>query len=340
MHLLTPPYLLFVGDAQNHVVAKTALGIIHWRPQLVAGQLRYASEAFDLGVNDMTLEEAAEGGARTLVVGVAPRGGQLPGPWIDTMVAALSAGLDVAAGLHTRLAAIPRIAQAAKAAGRRVIDVRHTDQAIPLATGSPRPGKRLLTVGTDCGSGKKFTALALDEAMRARGLSSDFRATGQTGILISGSGIAVDAVVADFIAGAAELISPANDPDHWDIVEGQGSLFHPSYSGVSLGLLHGTQPDAIVICHDHDRTHIHGVEAFELPTLEACIEENIQLGRRTNPNIRCVGISLNTSRFSDADAASVMNEIQSRLGLPCVDPIRNSVDPILDELLRPVEAAA
>ena len=127
--------------------------------------------------------------------------------------------------------------------------------------GTKRPGLRLLTVGTDCSVGKKYTALALEREMHARGLKADFRATGQTGILISGRGVAIDAVVADFISGAAEWLTPANEPDHWDVVEGQGSLFHPSFAGVTLGLLHGAQPDAFVVCHEPTRKTMRGVAA-------------------------------------------------------------------------------
>ena len=146
------------------------------------------------------------------------------------------------------------IAAAAAKHGRKLFDVRHSAERFATGKGAKRPGKRLLTVGTDCSVGKKYTALALERAMRARGLNADFRATGQTGVFISGRGVSVDAVVADFIAGAAEWLTPANDPGHWDVVEGQGSLFHPSFAGVTLGLLHGAQPDAFVVCHEPTRT--------------------------------------------------------------------------------------
>ena len=139
-------------------------------------------------------------------------------------------------------------------------------------------GLRLLTVGTDCSVGKKYTALALEKEMRARGLAADFRATGQTGVFISGRGVAIDAVVADFISGAAEWISPAAEPDHWDVVEGQGSLFHPSFSGVTLGLLHGAQPDAFVVCHEPTRTHMRGVK-HTLPSIRDVIDLTVACGR-------------------------------------------------------------
>ncbi len=202
-----------------------------------------------------------------------------------------------------------------------------------MGTGDPRPGKRLLTVGTDCSVGKMYTTLALERDMRRRGLNATFRATGQTGILIAGGGVAVDAVVADFIAGAIEWLSPANAPDHWDLIEGQGSLFHPSYAGVSLGLLHGAQPDALVMCHEPTRTHMRGLPNRPLPDLARCIAANEDAARLTNPAARCVGIAVDSSRL-DLDAGRArLGEIEQRLGLPCVDPMIEGTGPILDRLL-------
>ncbi len=160
--------------------------------------------------------------------------------------------------MHAKLGNVPQLKAAAERHGRRLIDVRTPPKNIPIASGAKRSGKRLLTVGTDCAVGKKYTALALARAFTARGLDADFRATGQTGILIAGGGMPMDAVVADFEAGAAEILSPAAPAQHWDVIEGQGSLFHPAYAGVSLGLLHGSQPDVIVVCHDIDRKEMLG----------------------------------------------------------------------------------
>ena len=157
--------------------------------------------------------------------------------------------------------------------------------------------------------------------MREAGIDSTFRATGQTGIMLAGEGIPIDAVVADFVSGAAEVISPDNDVNHWDIIEGQGSLFHPGYSGVSLGLLHGSQPDAFVLCHDADRTQISGWEHFNLPTIREAIDQHVLAGSRTNPNIRCVGISVNTSMLSDPERRQYLAELAEAFGLPCVDPL-------------------
>ena len=159
---------------------------------------------------------------------------------------------------------------AAQVNGRTLHDVRVPTVAYPIANGVKRSGKRVLAVGTDCSVGKMYTALALDAAMQERGMKSSFRATGQTGILITGAGVPLDAVIADFMAGAIEYLTPDNDDDHWDIIEGQGSLFHVSYSGVTLALIHGGQPDALILCHEPTRTHMRGLPGYKLPVSRRC----------------------------------------------------------------------
>jgi uncharacterized NAD-dependent epimerase/dehydratase family protein len=224
--------------------------------------------------------------------------------------------------MHTRLAALPALAEAVARTGRRYIEVRQPPPGLPVGTGRKRSGKRLLTIGTDCALGKKYTALALTRAFQQRGLDAEFRATGQTGIMIAGSGLPIDAVVSDFIAGAAETLSPDAAPDHWDVVEGQGSLFHPSYAGVSLGLLHGTQPDVVILCHEPGRTHMIGTAGYTLPGLGETIDLTLRLGRRTNPLIRCAGISLNTARLDAAETAAALDRAEAETGLPAADPIK------------------
>ena len=227
------PYLMFLGDAADQLAAKTAQGIVHWRRDWCLGQLRLENCNADLGLPDMTIDAAAAAGVRTLVIGVANRGGVMSESWISTILRAIEAGMDVASGLHAKIADLPEIAAAASSNGAQLFDVRHPTQTFDVGTGVRRSGKRLLAVGTDCSLGKMYTALAVDAEMRQRGADCDFRATGQTGIFIAGSGVSVDAVVSDFISGATEWLAPANDVNHWDLVEGQGSLFHPSYAGVT-----------------------------------------------------------------------------------------------------------
>jgi uncharacterized NAD-dependent epimerase/dehydratase family protein len=329
---ITPPYLLFLGDARDTLAAKTARGIAEWRPEICLGQLRLPGCVADAGLPDLTLREAVDRGARTLVIGVVNSGGVLPEHWVSLVVEALGAGLDVASGLHTRLSEIPEVAVTAARLGRALHDVRHADRVFETGKGDPRSGRRVLTVGTDCSVGKKYTALALHREMRARGLDVDFRATGQTGILIAGSGVAVDAVPADFIAGAAEWLSPEADADHWDVIEGQGSLFHPAFAGVSLGLLHGAQPEAVVLCHEPTRKTMRGV-ARALPDIDACIEANLAAGRVTRSDIRCAGIAVDTSRLDPDAAERMLADLSQVHGLPVADPMRDGVAALVDALL-------
>jgi uncharacterized NAD-dependent epimerase/dehydratase family protein len=330
---IAKPYLLFLGDVKDQLAAKTAQGVVDWRPDWCVGQLRLEGCKADCGIPDISIAEAKAKGARTMVVGVVNAGGVLPDHWVSRIVEALDQGLDVATGLHKRLGSIPEIAEAAKRNGRKLHDVRYTDMVFATGKGTKRQGLRLHAVGTDCSVGKKYTTLALDKEMRARGMKSDFRATGQTGVLISGRGVAIDAVIADFIAGAAEWLSPANDPDHWDVIEGQGSLFHPSFAGVTLGLLHGAQPDAFVVCHEPTRTRMRGVE-HPLPSIKDVIERTIMEGRLTNPKIECVGIAINTENLNEKDALAVIERTAKEHGLPCVDPIRTGCGPIIDLLQK------
>lgn len=326
------PYLLFLGDAADALAAKVAQGIKDWRAENCVGQLRLPGCNADVGLTDMTVAEAREAGARTLVVGVANRGGIIADNWVVVLREALESGMDVAAGLHNRLADVPQLRDAAAANGRRLFDVRHPTEKFAVANGKPRSGKRLLAVGTDCSCGKMYTTLALEKEMRARGMNADFRATGQTGILIAGSGVAIDAVVADFISGAVEAIAPANDPDHWDIIEGQGSLFHASYAGVSTGLLHGAQADVLVLCHEPTRTHMRGLPDYPIPGLEECIAANIEVAKLTNPDVVMAGVAINTAALSEQDAQKCLDETAQRLGLPTVDPFRNGVDALVQAL--------
>jgi uncharacterized NAD-dependent epimerase/dehydratase family protein len=327
---IADPYLLFLGDAPDQLAAKTARGIADWRPERCVGQLRFSGCKADVGLPVLSLVEGVGAGARTLVIGVANRGGVISEAWIEVLERALDLGLDLAAGLHGKLADVPLLATAADRNGRRLFDVRHPTQHFSVGDGAKRPGKRLLPVGTDCSCGKMYTALAIEREMRGRGMKADFRATGQTGILIVGDGVSVDAVVADFISGATEWLSPANDPDHWDLIEGQGSLFHPSFAGVSLGLLHGAQPDAIVLCHEPTRTHMRGLPGYGLPGLQACIDANLAAARLTNPEVVCVGLSVNTSNLSEGDARAYLEETEAALGLPAVDPFRDGAGRLAD----------
>ena len=332
--MIPSPYLLYLGRAKDPLAVKTARGVAVWRPEACVGQHRAEGAEVTLDLPDLGFAEAVARGARTLILGEANAGGLLSEAAIPDVVAALEAGLHVASGLHQRLKDIPVVLAAAERTGRSLFDVREPPEGLRVGTGRPRPGRRLLTVGTDCSVGKMYTSLALERGLRARGVPADFRATGQTGILIAGAGVPVDAVVADFISGAVEQISPARADTGWDVIEGQGSLFHPSYAGVSLGLLHGAQPDAIVLCHEPGRAHMRGIPGRALPDLRACLAANLKAARLTNPGVVPVGVALNTSTLEPEQRRRVLERTEAELQLPCVDPVVTGVDPVLDRLFE------
>ena len=329
---LPAPYLLFLGDTTEAGYAKTAFGLRDWAPNKCIGELVLPGGTVTTGLPGLSAAEAAALGARALVIGIANSGGVISPTWVPSLAEALDAGLDIVSGMHSKLNDDPLLRDMAARRGRALIDIRTPPAGIPVATGRKRTGKRLLTVGTDCALGKKYSALAIASGLAARGFDADFRATGQTGIMISGSGIALDAVVADFAAGAAEMLSPDADQAHWDVIEGQGSLFHPAYSGVSMALLHGSQPDVIVVCHDARRRAVLGYPDYSLPDVEEVIAMNLLLGSRTNAGIRCGGVSINTASLTPEEALALLDRESERLGLPVADPIRGGdrFDRLLD----------
>ena len=330
--MIVTPYLLYLGHSQDDVGIKTSRGLAVFRRDDCVGEFRHDDCPFTLDLPRLGLAEAVAAGARTLVLGIANPGGTMGDDLVADAVLALEAGLDVVSGLHSRLRDEPVLVAAAARHGRTLHDVRDPRPDIPVGTGLPRPGRRLLTVGTDCSVGKMYTTLCLERGMRARGMTADFRATGQTGILIAGGGVPLDAVVADFISGAIEQISPARDDDGWDLIEGQGSLFHPSFAGVSTGLLHGAQPDALVLCHDPVRPHMRALPYFAMPGLKDTLEANLNVARLTNPAVEAVGVALNTSKLDRAAAERLCAETADALGLPCTDPFAMGVDPIIDRI--------
>lgn len=334
---LRAPYGIYFGDVGDIGYAKTGLGLIEWRRELCACQFRSPGCKVDGGLPDLTIDEAAASGVKSVIIGVAAQGGRISDSWLADLSAAARAGLDIVSGMHVRLRDFPEIAAAAEASGARLIDVRTPPDSLPVGAGVKRAGNRLLTVGTDCAVGKKYTALAIEKEMRRRGWNADFRATGQTGIMIAGSGVPIDSVVSDFISGAAEVISPAAADDHWDVIEGQGALAHPGYAGVSLGLLHGSQPDALVLCHDASRKQMLGAASpglFPLQSLSETMEVNLTLARRVNPAARFVGISINSSRVDAGERDRLFALYREETGLPVVDPIIDGAGSIVDYLER------
>lgn len=329
---ISSPYLIFLGAVENPLDAKTGRGLVDWRRELCVGQFVLAGCRVDLGLPALTPAEAHAAGARSLVIGVASFGGRIEAGWLDALLAALEAGLDIVSGMHTRLESNDALRHKAAQTGRRLINVREPPPGLPVGNGRRRSGRRVLMVGTDCCVGKKYTALALHRKLVARGQAATFRATGQTGILIAGTGIPIDAVVADFLSGAAESLSPDNDSAHWDVIEGQGSLFHPAYAAVTLGLLHGSQADALVLCHDVARTSIDGYPDYPIPALDTAIAHYLDAAKLTNPEVRFIGISLNTAGMTDAKRQRVLADVAQLTGLPAVDPIATGVAPLANAL--------
>lgn len=336
--MIAAPYLLYLGHTNDELSIKTSRGVAAFRPGDCIGEFRYDDCKLTLDLPRLSFVEAAARGAKTLVLGIANAGGKLGEELISDAEAALAAGLDIASGLHQRLKDEPRLVAAARAHGRQLHDVRDPAPNIPIGNGKRRPGNRLLTVGTDCSVGKMYTTLCLDKGLKARGILATFRATGQTGILIAGSGVPLDAVVADFISGAIEQLTPGREDGGWDLIEGQGSLFHPSFAGVSTGLIHGSQPSALVMCHEPHRPHMRGLPHYQVPGLAECLEANLKTASLTSPDTRVVGIALNTSRLPRDEAEALCARISDEFGLPCTDPYAMGVEAILDRLLETEEA--
>lgn len=330
--MIKTPYLLFLGDAPDPLAAKVAQGVKDWRPEYALGQLRLPGCQADMDLPDLSLAEAWQAGARTLVIGVANRGGVISPLWKEVLLDALRQGFDLASGLHNLLRDEADLADLAKAEGRLLHDVRVPAVKFPIADGTKRSGKRCLAVGTDCSAGKMYTSLAMEAEMRARDMKATFRPTGQTGILITGGGIPLDAIVADFMAGAVEWLTPPNDDDHWDLIEGQGSLFHPSYSGVTLALIHGGAPDALILSHEPTRTHMRGLPGYALPTLEALRDMSLALAHVVNPDCQVVGVSVNTKALPADEAIAYLAEVEARMNLPAVDPFRQGAGRLVDAL--------
>jgi len=332
MALIDTPYLLFLGDAPDPLAAKVAQGIKDWRPEFAIGQFRMEGCQADMGVPDMDLAEAIAAGCKTLVIGVANRGGVISQAWKKVLVQALEEGLDIASGLHNLLRDEPELVAVAQACGRQLHDVRIPSVKYPIANGEKRTGKRCLAVGTDCSVGKMYTALCLEREMLDRGMKASFRATGQTGILITGDGVPLDAVIADFMAGSIEYLTPDNDPDHWDLIEGQGSLFHVSYSGVTMALIHGGAPDALILSHEPTRTHMRGLPGYTLPSLEALRDMALSLAQVANPDCQVVGISVNTQKMPEDEAHAYLAKLEAEMNLPATDPFRFGAGKLVDAL--------
>lgn len=329
---LKHPYLLFLGQDNNELAIKTARGISYWRPDICIAEYAMAECKITLGLQRKTPKEAFNAGARTFVIGLANAGGEIAPEWVPAILDAIEAGLDIASGLHQKLSDFPEIKAAAKRKNILLHDIRHQQKSSIIGTGTKRGGNRILTIGTDCSVGKMYTSLAIEKEMKTRGYNATFRATGQTGIFIAGEGAPVDAVVSDFISGTVEQLCPDNNHDHWDIIEGQGSLFNPAFAGVSLGLLHGAQADILILCHEAGRETIKGMNDYPIPGLKDCIETNLKMARLTNPETRLGAISLNCRMTGPEFAHEYCRKLSDEFSVPCFDPLIQGVGEFVDGL--------
>lgn len=350
---MAEPRYLIIADGNFHPLeSKTANSVIRYHPQRVAAVLdrrtagKTVQDVLGFGGPIPVVDSIDKGLAlrpTAVMIGIAPAGGKLPDEWHGWLAKALDAGCDLISGLHTFLSDDPDLAARAAARGRTILDARKPPRNLPIAAGQARLVAPLvvLTVGTDCNVGKMTAQLQLVDGLRAKGLRTSFVATGQTGIFIEGWGTAVDAVVADFIAGAAEelVLRGAKDADVV-LVEGQGSINHPGYSGVTLGLLHGSCPDALILCHQASREYIGEYRTtpwLRIPPLRRYVELYEMVGSAVHPT-RVIGISLNTFDMPDAAAREACRAATAETGLPCTDPVRFDAAPLVNAIAREREA--
>ena len=333
----------------NRQGAKTAVGVLRYSQDTVVAVIdstRAGQDAADAlgdptgpgrGVPIVaTFQDTLPFQPDTLLIGIAPIGGRLPDAWRVEVLAALLAGLEVVSGLHEFLGDDPELAVAAHEHHGRIWDVRRPpdDLAMRIRAGTPhRPGSHVVAFcGSDCNVGKMTACIELDRAAQRRGLSSAFAATGQTGIMISGSGVPVDRFISDFVSGGVEaMVLDFVSRFDWVFVEGQGSLCHPAYSAVTLGLLHGAAPDYLILCHEAGRTHIHGYD-MAIPPLTAVRAMNEQAVAWLKP-APVVAIALNTANLGADEARSAIEAAARETGLPVTDPVRFGADIVLDALL-------
>ena len=346
---MTEPRFLIIADGNFHPLeSKTANSVIRYHPSRVAAVLdrktagKSVQDVLGFGGWIPIVASMAEGLAlkpNSVMIGIAPAGGRLPDEWRGWLGQALDAGCDLISGLHTFLSDDPDLAARAAKVGRTIFDARKPPKNLPIAAGEARLVDPfvVLTVGTDCNVGKMTAQLQLTSALKARGIRTNFVATGQTGIFIEGWGTAVDAVIADFIAGAAEdlVLRGAKDTDIV-LVEGQGSINHPGYSGVTLGLLHGSCPDALILCHQASRTHIGEYRTspwLKIPPLSRYVELYEMIGSAVHPT-KVIGICLNTYDLSDEAAKAACAAATAETGLPCTDPVRFDPGPLVNAIAR------
>jgi len=337
--------ILAEGRSGDPHYGKTARGILRYAPDPTVAILdsTRAGETHEGVPVVATVAEALRFGPTTAVVGVATQGGRFPPAWRELLKSSIASGLDVESGLHEFVGDDPELQALAERHGVELRDLRRppADLSVPTGENLEIPARIALTVGSDCAIGKKTVALELDLEARRRGLPSVFVPTGQTGIAIAGWGIAVDAVVSDFLAGAAETLVVEGYRRGGELlfVEGQGSLSHPAYSGVTLGLIHGSAPHAFVLCHKAGAVEIEGYPGYPLPSLPELIDLHERIALPLRP-ARVACVALNTAELDDDDARAAIAEVAGESGLAADDPVRFGAGPLLDAVLETLDTQA
>ncbi|MBA3484061.1 MAG: DUF1611 domain-containing protein [Pirellulales bacterium] len=329
------------------MTGKTASCILRYRPEEVVALLdstqagRTTEEL--LGVGGATpvvghLNDAPT--ANTLLIGIAPSGGRIPPAWKSIILDALIRGMNVVSGLHEFIGDNPEFAAAAKKSGATITDVRKNDeQDVSHRKNIREECLRIHTVGQDCSIGKMLVAVELTNALKAEGHDAKFIATGQTGIMVEGDGVPIDRVIADFVAGAIEKQVLANQHHEMLVVEGQGSISHPKYSAVTLGLLHGCAPHGMIMCYEAGRTHIHGMEYLPLKPIGQLIDVYETMANLVSPS-KVIGIAINSRRLSADQAAAERDKARQEFGLPVCDVVRDGPDELIQAILQMKPALA
>jgi len=337
-----PRRMIILTDGHNDLhTAKTARCVIRYRPEQVVAVLDRASagktcgEVMGTGGDIPLVASLADAPrANTLLVGIAPPGGKIPADWRPIVIEAIGRGMTVVSGLHDFVTDDPEFRRAAEAHGTRLVDLRANDERDVASREGIRPEcLRLHTVANDCSCGKMVVAVELAEGLKRAGVDARFVATGQTGIMIAGDGIPIDRVISDFVSGAAERLVLENQHHQAIVVEGQGSLVHPRYSGVTLGLLHGLMPDGLIYCYEMGRREIFGMEPIPLPPHRRVIDFYETAANLMHP-CRVLGVAVNGQRFSDAEVAAECRRVEDELQLPTCDVIRHSPEKLVEAVLR------
>ena len=333
--------LILTEGHTEPLVGKTAATVVRYRPKDVVALLDSTQAGNTsgqlLGVGGSipvvaAVEDAPQ--ADALMIGIAPPGGRIPRPWRPIILAALVRGMDVISGMHEFLADDEEFSSAARASGATLVDVRrNNERSVATGEGINEECIRLHTVGQDRSLGKMLVAVELTRALQRAGRSAKFVATGQTGIMIEGDGVPIDCVVADFLSGAIETQILAHQHHEFLVFEGQGSIAHPRYSGVTLGLLHGCLPHGMVLCYEAGRKHVHGMPGYPLQPLDKVCRVYETLANLMSPS-RVIGVAMNGRRLNDEQAAAERQRVRAELGLPVCDVIRDGPDELLQAALE------